>query len=289
MSAVADYYSGNADRLAEAYESVTFEQVHQGALTLLPAEGVHVLDVGCGSGRDAAALAQRGHRVIGVDQCPAMIQHARRLHGEGVAWVLDSLPDLSTLCGHRFELILVSAVWMHLEPEQRARALSRLSDLLADDGQLLISLRFGPAEPARGLHRVSIAEIFDQADALDLVVHDGIDQADSLGRGEITWHTLALRRRRQPHKFDKAQRELARHALGLPSKFNRSYRNRFYAHVDGKDHAIWMDMVDSGLARRSRAPAPDFVWFWLTPKGAELALNAREKLCREDFPGHPCS
>jgi ubiquinone/menaquinone biosynthesis C-methylase UbiE len=52
------------------------------------------LDAACGTGRFAAFLAQRGHKVIGVDGSPDMLSHARRrvpAAGFGVAG-LDRLP-----------------------------------------------------------------------------------------------------------------------------------------------------------------------------------------------------
>lgn len=81
------------------------------------------------------------------------------------------------------------------------------------------------------------------------------------------------------------QRDLARHALGLPNKRRRSYRNRFVT-FGGPNHDVWMAMVAMGAARRCAATeltgGGDF--FWLTPDGAAAALETREKLCPEDFP-----
>lgn len=47
-----------------------------GAMAMLP--GMRVLDLGCGHGRHAIALARRGFDVTGVDLVPAMIDRARR-------------------------------------------------------------------------------------------------------------------------------------------------------------------------------------------------------------------
>jgi SAM-dependent methyltransferase len=48
--------------------------VHAVAATLPPGTA---LDAACGTGRHAAYLAERGHRVIGVDSSPEMLAHAR--------------------------------------------------------------------------------------------------------------------------------------------------------------------------------------------------------------------
>jgi len=79
------------------------------------------------------------------------------------------------------------------------------------------------------------------------------------------------------------QRKLARHALGLNGKRKMSYRNRFYAATGDSDHAEWMAMMHAGQADRATATAP-LDCFWLTRKGAEMALNKGEKLDPEDFP-----
>lgn len=77
------------------------------------------------------------------------------------------------------------------------------------------------------------------------------------------------------------QRKLARHALGLPNNQCRSYRNRYF--LSGGPAAIhWAAMESAGEAG-SKANGPgDF--YWLTGKGAELALDPGETLDREDFP-----
>jgi hypothetical protein len=77
------------------------------------------------------------------------------------------------------------------------------------------------------------------------------------------------------------QRKLARHALGLPNDQRRSYRNRYFV-SGGPNAALWAAMEAAGEAG-SKANGPgDF--YWLTRKGAELALEPSEALDREDFP-----
>jgi ubiquinone/menaquinone biosynthesis C-methylase UbiE len=44
--------------------------------TLLPEPGKRTLDIGCGEGRVSRDLAARGHRVVGVDSAPTLIDSA---------------------------------------------------------------------------------------------------------------------------------------------------------------------------------------------------------------------
>jgi hypothetical protein len=81
------------------------------------------------------------------------------------------------------------------------------------------------------------------------------------------------------------QIELARHALGLPNRNKKSYRNHFVAGEGHSDFENWRDMVEKGFARGkkgSQLTGGDPV-FWLTLAGASLALRRGEKLDPDDF------
>lgn len=85
--------------------------------------------------------------------------------------------------------------------------------------------------------------------------------------------------------MDKHQKRLARHALGLdnPDAGGKSYRNRYLSPSHSVSCTSWREMVRSGYAEEGRATDVG-VWFFLTRKGAEAALNRGERLCPEDFP-----
>lgn len=64
-----------------------------------------VLELGCGTGRVALALAQDGREVVGVDISAAMLDLARAKDGAGhVEWVAGDMRDLDL--GRRFDLVL---------------------------------------------------------------------------------------------------------------------------------------------------------------------------------------
>lgn len=120
---------------------------------------------------------------------------ATNLHpAPNIRWLNDSLPDLSQVCrlGLSYDLILLSAVWMHVPAHQRARALRKLTTLLAPNGRIAISLRLGEPDPARDMHTVSLAEIGALARQFGLRVIRADDSSDQLGRAEVSWTTVVL-------------------------------------------------------------------------------------------------
>ncbi|GAA4931391.1 class I SAM-dependent methyltransferase [Streptomyces coeruleoprunus] len=188
-------YGEAAARLAEQYESVSFEEVHREALHLFPAQPCAVLDIGAGSGRDAAALAGRGHRVAAVEPTPQLRELGRRLHaGRDIEWIDDALPRLSGLHAHgrRFDLILLTAVWMHLDEAERRTAMPRVAALLRPGGRLMLSLRHGPVPAGRRMFDVPAEEAVCLAAGQGLrVVHES-RRGDLHGREDVWWSRLVL-------------------------------------------------------------------------------------------------
>lgn len=148
------WYDANAEAASDRYESVTFERVHGWLADLLPKPPAAVLDVGAGSGRDAAHLSRLGYDVVAVEPSARMRELARARHDDArINWRDDRLPTLKDTfsTGLSFDVILVSAVWMHLAPTDRARAFRKLITLLKPGGLLAITLRQGPDDDNRGL------------------------------------------------------------------------------------------------------------------------------------------
>ncbi len=189
------YYEQHAARLAGQYESLAFEDVHAGLLDALPAPGGTVLDVGAGSGRDAAWFAANGYDVVAVDPSDAMLAQARRLHPSArIHWLSDSLPDLAKVrrLGLSFDLILLSAVWMHIPPADRERSLRKLATLLAPKGRIAISLRLGAPDTERAMHEVSLLELSALAQRFGLRMVRTSDSQDRLGRAGVSWTNVVL-------------------------------------------------------------------------------------------------
>lgn len=187
-------YADEADRLAVQYESVTFEQVHAAVLHLLPPPG-RALDIGAGTGRDAAALAARGFSVVAVEPTAELRAHGMSLHaGSAIDWIDDGLPDLRavTAMNQRFDTLFLTAVWMHLDTGERKRAMTVLASLAAPSGRVFMTLRHGPVPPGRRMFDVSGEETVALAASRGLAVRQQAHYPDMLGRNDVSWTALVL-------------------------------------------------------------------------------------------------
>lgn len=188
------YYERNAQALADSYEGLTFEQAHPDlSVALAASKPLRILDVGSGSGRDAAAIAGLGHFVTAVEPSGQMRALAQRLHPDAkVVWRDDALPDLQRLENERFDIILLSAVWMHVEPADRTKAFDRLVQLLASGGRIYMTLRMGPADMERAIYPVSEPELEALARTRRLALVPLSQRGDLLGRSEVSWRSVVL-------------------------------------------------------------------------------------------------
>lgn len=188
-------YAEHADALAAQYESITFADVHRETLHLMPTRPSRVLDIGAGTGRDAAALAALGHQVLAVEPTAAFRDLGQRLHPETtIEWLDDGLPELSRVLarGNQFDLILLTAVWMHLDVREREVGMERLARLVAPSGQIFMSLRHGPVPSGRRMFDVSFEETDKLAQQHGLRAILRREREGMFGRTDVRWTFLAL-------------------------------------------------------------------------------------------------
>jgi SAM-dependent methyltransferase len=143
---LADYAAAATPELIVGYDALPPEQIYAPVRDFLPRGPVRVADIGAGTGRDAAWLAAQGHRVLAVEPVDAFREAGIALHGNRIEWLDDTLPELVRLQSHEpFDLVLLCAVWHHLDASGRARAMPALTQATAPGGQLILSLRHDPA------------------------------------------------------------------------------------------------------------------------------------------------
>lgn len=189
-------YAAEAEALVSRYESIAFPDIHAAILPLLPAPPADLLDIGAGTGRDAAGFAALGYRVTAVEPTTELRLRAIALHpSPQIEWLDDGLPDLPALARHgeAFDVVMLTAVWMHLDEAERRRAMPRLVALMRAWGVMALSLRHGPVPPGRRMFDVSASETIDLAREHGLrCILCRTDEDAQLGRPGVTWDRIAF-------------------------------------------------------------------------------------------------
>lgn len=135
-----------------------------------PVAELDILDIGCGYGHTALALAKQCHRIVGIEPCREPAEVAQQLQvqekAENAAFHHATLEGFET--EERFDLIILDNVLEHL-PDQPG-AMDRIHQLLRPGGvlYLLVPNKYWPIEvhyhlPFLGWMPVSLANVYLKA------------------------------------------------------------------------------------------------------------------------------
>ena len=121
MSDTLGYYNANAEAFVDSTLDVSMDDIYR---VFLPhvADGGHILDAGCGSGRDALYFHGHGYRVTAFDASQAITALARQKTGLPVEH--RSFLDVEEL--HAYDGIWACASLLHLPASEVPSALTRL-------------------------------------------------------------------------------------------------------------------------------------------------------------------
>jgi SAM-dependent methyltransferase len=193
-------YAEEAEDLIGYYESIPFADKHRAFLHLFPSHPSRVLDIGAGTGADAAWFADKGHRVVAVEPTKELRLPGMALHpSPSIAWLDDSLPRLAATVRRKqkFDVIMMTAVWMHLDGREREIAMPRVASLLSAKAVLAMTLRHGPVPAGRRMFEVSAQETIALAEThgLQAILSTRAESVQSINRqAGVTWSCVALSR-----------------------------------------------------------------------------------------------
>lgn len=121
--------AGSFGSVAEQYDRYRLTYPSELIDDLAGLQPAKVLDVGCGTGKAAVALAERGLSVLGVEVDERMAQVARR-HGVEVQVAAFESWDAA---GHTFDLITCGDAWHWIDP---ARGITKAAEVLNVGGSI---------------------------------------------------------------------------------------------------------------------------------------------------------
>jgi len=140
----SEYYEKHGRKFAEATVNLPVDSLYQPFLKYVPKAG-HILDAGCGSGRDIKAFRHRGFLITAIDESPDMVTLASEFSGQEVLQM--SFQELEF--HDSFDGIWACASLLHVPETQMDDVLVRLSNALKNQGVLYASFKHGTSETIR--------------------------------------------------------------------------------------------------------------------------------------------
>ena len=143
-ASIANYEDQAQDFFCET-ASIDLSPLYARFLPFVPAGG-HILDVGCGSGRDVRAFRANGYRVTGFDPSPTLARLATAHCGLQV-----QVMRVQDIDWHRqFDGIWACASLLHVSVTELPEVLRRLAAALKPGGVLYTSFKYGQGEREHG-------------------------------------------------------------------------------------------------------------------------------------------
>ena len=155
------YYNRHADEFAQHTQHADMRQTARRFLAEIPAGG-HILDLGCGSGRDSLYFLQQGYLVTAVDGSEKLCRIAQEYTGQPV--LCRDFFDITD--EDEYDGIWACASLLHVEKERLPELLKKLSAALKPEGVLYVSFKEGEFSGIRSdrhftdLTEESMREIF---------------------------------------------------------------------------------------------------------------------------------
>ncbi|WP_214108686.1 class I SAM-dependent methyltransferase [Acrocarpospora catenulata] len=145
---IADLYDAGNDRIGpfrRHVEEHTFWNI-AGSV-----DGLTVFDVACGDGAYSRALAERGAKVVAMDQSAEMIRIAQQVEKEqelGIEYLVQDATELASV--GQFDLVTAIYLLHYAPSEEALESMCRGLRANVKDGGRLITLAFNPEiDPAR--------------------------------------------------------------------------------------------------------------------------------------------
>ena len=122
-----------------------------------------ILDLCCGTGRQAVLLRERGIRTVGVDVSPSMLGKAKRGSPPDIAYYLHDASELP-FGDHVFDAALLSLALHEKAPDIRNAILAEAKRVVKPNGKMLVVdyllAAGGAPATAVALHLIRVVERF---------------------------------------------------------------------------------------------------------------------------------
>ncbi|SEG00645.1 Methyltransferase domain-containing protein [Eubacterium ruminantium] len=188
-----DYYKENADEFYESTVIAEVEYLRERFLKNLP-EKAHILDLGCGSGRDTKAFVDQGYEVDAIDGSPEMCELASSYTGIDVK-CMDFF-DLKD--SEKYDGIWSCASILHVDKDRIPEMIVKMRDALKTGGVMYLSFKYGEFCGLRDgryfvdLNEELFAELIKNVSGIRII--DEWVSVDVRRGKDVTWLNEVIRR-----------------------------------------------------------------------------------------------
>jgi SAM-dependent methyltransferase len=201
MTDTLDYYNQNAAEISSRYEQAEVAELWQTFSRFFEA-GQKVLEIGCGSGRDAAYMIKLGCDVRAIDGSVELCKKAVELHPElENRVVFHRLPEVLPFADGQFDAVVSVACLMHMQLNEISPVLAEIARVLKSRGLAFISVPIqrddvDDAEVdccGRQFTLISVSDWKDKFSSTGFEVIETKINPDGLGRLGVLWANFILK------------------------------------------------------------------------------------------------
>lgn len=184
-----NYYDKNAQEFFDGTVNADMSSHHEEFLSRLP-ENAHILDAGCGSGRDTLKFKSLGYEVTAIDGSEEMCRLASEYAGQEVLHMQFQDIDFND----EFDGIWASASLLHVPSAEIDMVLDKLKKSLKENGVFYASFKYGDFEGERNgryfndLTEESVIDLFSDFE----VIKTWITSDSRPGREDEKWVNILV-------------------------------------------------------------------------------------------------
>ncbi len=183
------FYKEHAEEYIKATENIDMSREHEMFERHLGEGQQFILDVGCGSGRDALYFKSQGHHVIAIDPNVEFVEHARQINIDAYQSDVAHIEFVDM-----FDGIWACAVLLHYRKKELSAAFTKLYNALKEDGILFCSFLYGELEEDReGRHYSDLTDESLKDYIGDFKIIDVMITDDRLKENKI-WLNVVLKK-----------------------------------------------------------------------------------------------
>lgn len=136
-----EYYDKNKDAFIEGTLSSDMSMFYEKFEALLP-YGAYIIDLGCGSGRDAKHFIDKGYKVEAIDGSQALCDSASEYIGQEVKCVMFEDMDYR----EEFDAVWACASLLHVSKSELPEIIQKVRDAMKSGGIFFTCFKYGNHE-----------------------------------------------------------------------------------------------------------------------------------------------